>query len=97
MNQELKNILLSFYTALIYPVSGILALAGIILFLEPEGSVKTVGVGLVTLALLSMFLFTRLSKRQSDKPMNTLRVVLGMMIFAGLYWALSQSLTAPAV
>lgn len=96
MNNELKNALLSFYTALLYPVSGVLALIGILLILEHEFKSKFIGVGLIGLAAASMFLFASLGKRKSDKPANVVRIAIGMSVIIAIYWLVNSTITKSA-
>ena len=96
MNNELKNALSSFYAALVYPVSGILALIGIVLVLEYETKSKLIGAGLIGLAATSMFLYTSLCKRKSDKPTNVIRVVISIGIIVAIYWLANSIIAKPA-
>lgn len=66
MNSEIRHILLSLYTALVYPFSGTAIAVGIVMLIFENTSDKAIGLVLILSGVSSMILYRKLRRRKSD-------------------------------
>lgn len=66
MNSEIRHILLSLYTALVYPFSGTAIAVSIVMLIFENTSDKAIGLVLILSGVSSMILYRKLRRRKSD-------------------------------
>ncbi|WP_413664936.1 hypothetical protein ACG1BZ_06720 [Microbulbifer sp. CNSA002] len=94
MNSETKNVLLSAYTAIGLPISGILLFFAYILTDKAVPSVQdyVIATICVFVSLSSIYLYKKLSARESDPPLtirtaiNGVLYIVAVIVITSIIW-----------